>query len=358
MRLKMAYQNTIREIKQKIQETEHILALWFDEPELVRAYRPYNEGWTIDEILEHVSLTSFFLLKIIRKHVERSLKRAAAGNPITGDESNLKRLEPVGIRGSTKWVRPDHMEPTGKVNIHDVKLQIQNQFAECLSFLEQMKDGSGSLATVNMSVGNLGKMDMYQWIYFLTLHAWRHHFQMKEVREEFYREQIELVEVSFEDLEKLQSISIETFRETYEKQNAPADFDKHIRKRFNKSALLNELKNNESQFYFAMYAGEAVGYLKLNWGESQTETNLKNALEIERIYVVRRFHGKGIGKILFDRSADIARERNLRYLWLGVWEKNPRAIRFYEKQGLKVFDTHIFMVGEDRQTDYLMKLEL
>ena len=296
----MPYQNTISEIRRKIHKTAQALAGWFDEPSTLRSYRPENGGWTIDEILEHVSLTSFFLLKIIRKHVQRAIKRAAVGNPITGNESDLQRLEPVGVRGSTKWVRPDHMEPTGKVDMQDVKLQLNEQFAECLSFLEQMSDGCGSLATVNMSVGNLGKMDMYQWIYFLTLHAWRHHFQMKEVREEFYCQHIELVEVSSEEIAKLQAISIETFRETYEEQNDPADFQKHIKTRFSKNALLSELQNDESQFYFAISGGEAVGYLKLNRGAAQTEQKKSNAIEIERIYVVSRIHGKGVGKNLLD----------------------------------------------------------
>lgn len=354
----MPYQDTIKQIQQRIQETNRALSLWFGEPDVVRRYYPQSGGWSIDDILEHISLTSFFLLKIIRKHVERALKRATTGNPISGDESDLQKLEPVGIRGSTKWIRPDHMEPTGKVDMEDVKVQLEEQFAECLSFLEQMSDGSGSLATVNMSVGNLGKMDMYQWIYFLTLHAWRHHFQMKEVREEFYRKRVEIVEVATEDVGTLQQISVETFRETYEEQNDPADFNKHIKERFSEDALRAELENTDSQFFFAKYESDIIGYLKLNQGMAQTEQLLQNAIEVERIYVLGRFHGKGIGKILFDKSVEIAQERKADHLWLGVWEKNPRAIRFYERQGLEVFDTHIFVVGEDEQIDYLMKLEL
>ncbi|MGH1362781.1 MAG: GNAT family N-acetyltransferase [Calditrichia bacterium] len=354
----MPYQKTIAHINKQIEKTESALSNWNCEPEELKSYRPQNGGWTINEILEHISLTSFFLLKIIRKHVERAEKRAVAGQTIQNAESDLQKLKPVGIRGTSSWIRPEHMEPSGSADMNVVYETIREQFAECRSFLERMNNGCGSLATVNMSVGNLGKMDMYQWIYFLTLHAWRHHIQIKEINEEYVTEQMTLTEVSGNDIATLQKISIDTFRETYEQHNEATEIEVHIKKRFSKSALLDEIQNSESQFFLACFDATPIGYLKLNWGSSQTEQQLKAALEIERIYVVNAFHGKGIGKVLFQKSVDIAKARGFRQLWLGVWEKNPRAIRFYEKSGLKVFDTHFFVLGEEKQKDYLMKMDL
>jgi hypothetical protein len=104
--------------------------------------------------------------------------------------------------------------------------------------------------------------------------------------------------------------------------------------------------------------GKTIGYLKVNVGESQTEIKDKNTLEIERIYVLKEFHGKKVGQILYDKAIELAKDKNIENVWLGVWEENPRAIRFYEKNGFVAFDKHIFKLGNDEQTDIMMKLKL
>ena len=82
------------------------------------------------------------------------------------------------------------------------------------------------------------------------------------------------------------------------------------------------------------------------------------ALEIERIYVAKAFHGKKVGQILYEKAIHIAKQMNVAYVWLGVWEENPRAIHFYKKNGFVEFDKHIFRLGDDEQTDLMMKLEI
>jgi ribosomal protein S18 acetylase RimI-like enzyme len=101
-----------------------------------------------------------------------------------------------------------------------------------------------------------------------------------------------------------------------------------------------------------------IGYLKLNFGASQTELKDNNALEIERIYVLKEFHGKKVGQFLFDKAIEIAKEYHVAYVWLGVWENNKRALQFYTKNGFVEFDQHIFVLGDEAQTDIMMKLEL
>ena len=103
---------------------------------------------------------------------------------------------------------------------------------------------------------------------------------------------------------------------------------------------------------------EILGYLKLNFKDAQTEKVEENYFEIERIYVLKAFLGQKIGQILFDKAIEIGREKNLEYVWLGVWEENHRAIKFYEKNGFKIFGKHDFVLGKDVQTDLLMKLKL
>lgn len=82
------------------------------------------------------------------------------------------------------------------------------------------------------------------------------------------------------------------------------------------------------------------------------------ALEIERIYVLSEYHGKRIGQLLYEKAMQIAKQSNADYIWLGVWEENPRAISFYKKNGFVEFDKHIFKLGDDEQTDIMMKLQL
>ena len=91
---------------------------------------------------------------------------------------------------------------------------------------------------------------------------------------------------------------------------------------------------------------------------AQTELKENIGLEIERIYVLKEFHGKNVGQILYDTAFEVAKRINAEYLWLGVWEHNPRAINFYKKNGFVEFDKHIFKLGDDEQTDIMMKLKL
>jgi ribosomal protein S18 acetylase RimI-like enzyme len=101
-----------------------------------------------------------------------------------------------------------------------------------------------------------------------------------------------------------------------------------------------------------------IGYLKLNKGGSQTELKDNDALEIERIYVLKEFHGKKVGQMLFEKAIQIAKEQNAEFVWLGVWEENKRAIQFYTKNGFVEFDQHVFVLGDEPQTDIMMKLQL
>jgi len=103
---------------------------------------------------------------------------------------------------------------------------------------------------------------------------------------------------------------------------------------------------------------KVIGYIKINFGQAQTDIKDKKSIEIERIYVLKDFYGKKVGQILYNKALNIARQKKSEYLWLGVWEKNPRAIQFYKKNGFVEFDKHIFKLGNDEQTDIMMRLKL
>ncbi|WP_316832085.1 GNAT family N-acetyltransferase [Pedobacter aquatilis] len=164
--------------------------------------------------------------------------------------------------------------------------------------------------------------------------------------------------VKHADIAELQKIGRETFLETFSTTNSAENMKDYLDKSFSDDNLLRELNNAESSFYFAILAGKVVGYLKLNTGSAQTEKNMPDALEIERIYVLAGFHGKSVGQSLFNKALEFAKEKNYKVVWLGVWENNHRAIKFYAKNGFEVFDSHVFHLGADKQTDLMMKKQL
>ena len=173
-----------------------------------------------------------------------------------------------------------------------------------------------------------------------------------------HNEEITICPASILQLELFKKIGSQTFYETFVDTNTKQDMQEYLDKNFSTIKLTQELNNPDSSFYLAKSNDIVIGYLKINWAQSQTESNNENALEIERIYVLKKYFGKQAGKLLYEQALQIAQNKNMDYIWLGVWEHNPRAIRFYEKNGFVIFDKHIFTVGTDDQTDLLMKLKL
>lgn len=171
-------------------------------------------------------------------------------------------------------------------------------------------------------------------------------------------ENIEIVEVTLNDINLLQKISRQTFQETFSESNSEENMRSYLEEGFSNEKLTAEINDKNSIFYFASLENNIIGYLKINFGESQTELKNSKALEIERIYVSKEFHGKRVGQLLYDKAIKIAEQKNFEYVWLGVWEENPRAISFYKKNGFVEFDKHIFKLGDDEQTDLMMKLKL
>jgi ribosomal protein S18 acetylase RimI-like enzyme len=134
--------------------------------------------------------------------------------------------------------------------------------------------------------------------------------------------------------------------------------DKYLNEALSLEKLTEELNNPNSLFYFIEENDTPIGYLKLNMGASQTELNDNTALEIERIYVTQAYQGKKIGQQLYEKAIQVAKEKGVEYIWLGVWEENHKAIHFYSKNGFVPFDKHIFILGDEAQTDIMMKLSI
>lgn len=157
------------------------------------------------------------------------------------------------------------------------------------------------------------------------------------------------------DIVALQNIARQTFSETFAAVNTKENMSIYLDASFSREKLTAELNDKESELYFALRDENVIGYLKVNVGQSQTELRQDNALEIERIYVLKEFLGMHIGQQLLHKALEIAKQRKVDYVWLGVWEKNHRARAFYEKNGFVEFNKHIFRLGDDEQTDIMMR---
>lgn len=151
---------------------------------------------------------------------------------------------------------------------------------------------------------------------------------------------------------------MQTFSETFSSCNSEENMSSYLGSAFSAEKLSKELSDPGSAFYFAESQGREMAYLKVNIGGAQTEMNEQNALEIERLYVLKEHIGKGIGQLLCDKALDLALEGRKDYVWLGVWEHNERALRFYRRNGFVIFDQHSFILGDDHQTDLMMKRDL
>ena len=163
---------------------------------------------------------------------------------------------------------------------------------------------------------------------------------------------------TFQDVETVLQIASQGFAETFREQNTEEDLKLYLTNSFSLEKMAKEFEEPNVTFFLAEYDGKLVGYAKLHTEENPPELAGRNHIELQRIYVLKEYHSKRIGKELMAVSIDIARKNNFDVLWLGVWEHNLKAIAFYKKWGFERFSQHDFYLGTDKQLDHLMKLEL
>lgn len=157
------------------------------------------------------------------------------------------------------------------------------------------------------------------------------------------------------DFKIIQEVGKETFFETFAASNTEEVMQQYLQTSFSSEKVKSELANPNSFFFIAWDDHMPIGYLKVNVNDAQTELQENESLEIERIYVKADYHGKKVGQLLYDQAMTVAIQHQKKSIWLGVWEENPKAIRFYEKNGFVPFSKHIFKMGEEEQTDILMR---
>lgn len=170
--------------------------------------------------------------------------------------------------------------------------------------------------------------------------------------------EINIVSVTINELETLQAISKTTFTETFAGVNTETNMRRYLNENLSLDKLREEITNPFSQFFFAVHQKKIIGFLKVNFPHSQSEKGFVESLEIERIYVLKEFQSRKTGHLLLEKAKHIAKEMAYSYLWLGVWKHNLKAINFYKRHGFVEFGTHVFQLGDDKQIDILMKLNL
>lgn len=160
------------------------------------------------------------------------------------------------------------------------------------------------------------------------------------------------------DAEQISKLSTETFYETYSWYNTPENMRDYTQKHFNPEQTKKEISTPDTYFLLAKTSDEVIGYAKMRVFEHPQELKSKRHIEIERIYVQKAHQDKKAGYALIQKCMELARQKGFEVIWLGVWEKNTKAMEFYSKVGFESFGAHNFQLGDDAQKDYLLKLSL
>lgn len=163
-----------------------------------------------------------------------------------------------------------------------------------------------------------------------------------------------------EDAKLLTDLAYTTFWDAFahHPKNAPEDLNHYMRQAFSLEQIASELSDNRSVFLIAEFEGEAAGYAKIILDSIEPGITAERPIELNRLYSHQKYLGQGVGQELMDACFARAMDEKCDAMWLGVWEFNPRAQRFYEKNGFRVVGKHTFVLGSDPQTDLLMQKDI
>ena len=161
-----------------------------------------------------------------------------------------------------------------------------------------------------------------------------------------------------EDANLIASIATVSFYEAYFEQDDSHDLSNYLIENFSPDVIAADLASPESTYLIALRDGKAVGYAKLRDGEVHESVTDRNAIELQRFYLIERVWGTGIGDVLLDRCIEEARSMGKSVLWLGVWEENRRGNSFYEKRGFERVGTLTFPYGDSVGINAVMQIRL
>lgn len=171
-------------------------------------------------------------------------------------------------------------------------------------------------------------------------------------------EQIEIRLATTADAELIANMSQESFLATFGPQNKEHDIEKFMANQFSKEILIAEVGALDNIFLLAYLGEEPAGYVKLKENSSEAGLAAEQPFEIARFYAAPTMIGKGIGKAMMQYCIELAKKKGNDFIWLGVWEKNQRAIDFYTSFSFEKFGEHGFLLGDDLQNDWVMRREV
>jgi GNAT superfamily N-acetyltransferase len=161
--------------------------------------------------------------------------------------------------------------------------------------------------------------------------------------------------VTVADVDVLRKLAERTFRDAWQASNDPEHFEAYCNEAFTNDKLAAEIQHPGSEFFLIIDQDTPAAYIKLNFDKQPVSLEPGPNVQLERIYVLEAYQSRGLGSYILDFIEQRAREAGAEWLWLSVWEKSPRSIRFYEQNGYTIFGTETFWVGNDPQEDWLMK---
>ena len=157
------------------------------------------------------------------------------------------------------------------------------------------------------------------------------------------------------DAALLAELGARTFVETFAADNRPEDIAAYLATAFGPEQQADELTDPHSTFLIAEVDGVAAGYAKIHPGRTPERVTGERPIELVRLYVSQVWLGRGVGAALMRDCLGEARRAGYQTLWLGVWERNNRALAFYRKWDFREVGKHIFQLGDDPQIDILME---
>lgn len=156
------------------------------------------------------------------------------------------------------------------------------------------------------------------------------------------------------DSARLAALAERTFRAAFGSSNTRENMDAHCANAYGETIQASEIANPGIATFVCDDGAELVGYAQLRWGTAPPCVPASRPAEVQRIYVDRQWHGKGIAQALMSEMLAAAVRGNADRVWLGVWEHNPRALAFYRKLGFDRVGHHVFQLGDDAQRDWIL----
>jgi diamine N-acetyltransferase len=158
---------------------------------------------------------------------------------------------------------------------------------------------------------------------------------------------------SVSDAAALAELAARTFAETFAAENSPEDIESHLRQAYGVAQQTAELEDGDVTTLLAFQGAELVGFAQVQRKAAPSCVTGERPVELHRFYFLKSAQGQGLAAPLMHSVLEAARELGGLCIWLGVWERNPRAIAFYLKSGFVKAGSHVFVVGRDRQTDFV-----